>query len=95
MVRRTQMARTCHTAASLRPSRSSSLVEGARASLRLGAVLQRALPPVRPVASTTASIEVPRYSAGVQLDQLRAVLAYARENGYSLSDPGVHHTPSA
>ena len=49
------MARTCHTAASLRPSRSSSLVEGARASLRLGVVLQRALPPVRPVA-TTASI---------------------------------------
>ena len=48
------MARTCHTAASLRPSRSSSLVEGARASLRLGVVLQRALPPVRPVA--TASI---------------------------------------
>ena len=53
---RLQMARACHTAASSRPSRSASLVEGARASLRLGVVQQRALPPVRPMASTAAII---------------------------------------
>ena len=53
---RLQMAHACHTAASSRPSRSASLVEGARASLRLGVVQQRALPPVRPMASTAAII---------------------------------------
>ena len=52
------MARACHTAASSRPARTSSLVEGARASLRLGVVQQRALPPVRPMASTAAIIEL-------------------------------------
>ena len=55
---RVHMVRACHTAASSRPSRSASLVEGARASLRLGVVQQRALPPVRPMASTAAIIEL-------------------------------------
>ena len=56
-----QRVHTCHTAASLRPSRSSSLVEGALASLGLEALQQGARLPVGAMAmedSTAAIIEL-------------------------------------
>ena len=84
---RVQMARTCHTAPSSRPSRSSSLVEGALASLRLGVVQQRALPPVRPMASTAAIIELTLCRGETSavgcsgLDQDGAVVVRGEERG--------------